>query len=437
MRPKVSVRNRFAVTVAAVIAATVALFATLSILALDQALRSSFAARLKTAAQAVSTSADVHHGVVSVDAGDLRELAALHEDTPFSIQDLDGKLLGGATPPQAPREHSLFTVTVPIVRKAQTVGNATVWQSDAWIADFDRDAAIVSVAMGVLFVGIGVAISQRVARKALEPVERMASLAEQIEVHDLSERLHLEGTDELGRLCASFDRMLDRLEAAFARERQFIADASHELRAPLAVLHAETELALRRHRSEDEYRAALESIEREGTRLEQLVDELLAAARTNADASNRQRVDAGSMVRKLQERLRPAAALKGVALEVASDGSAYVDANGVMMERALLAIVHNAITFARGCVRLDVIRDERTVRIDVTDDGAGFTSEALQHATERFWRGDAARGRGGGSGLGLAIARSLLEANGGRIALANASGGGATVSAFLPANNHS
>ena len=431
-----SVRNRFAVTVAAVIAVTVALFATLSIAALDRALRSSFAARLKTAAQAVSATTDVHHGVVSVDAGDLRELAALHEDTPFSIQDLEGKLLGGTAPPEAPPQHSLFTIAVPIVRNGQTLGRATVWQSDAWIADFDRDAAIVSIAVGLLLVGIGVAISQRVARKALEPVERMASLAEQIEAHDLSERLHVAGSDELGRLCASFDRMLDRLQAAFARERQFVADASHELRAPLAVLHAETELALRRFRSEDEYRAALESIARESARLEQLVDELLAAARADADASDRQRVDAGSMVRDLQERLRSAAALKGVALEVASDRTAYVDANGVMVERALLAIVHNAITFARGCVRMDVTRDEGTVRIDVTDDGSGFTSEALQHATERFWRGDAARGRGG-TGLGLAIARSLLEANGGRIALANASGGGAVVSAFLPTNNPS
>lgn len=389
-----SIRTRFAVTVAAAIAVTVALFTTLSILAIDRALRSSFAERLRTAAQAVSTTADVHHGVVSVDAGDLRELAALHEDTPFSIVDLSGTLLGGTVAPEAPREHSLFTVTVPIVRNERTLGYATVWQSDAWIGDFDRDAAIVSTVMGLLLIGLGVALSAPVAR--------------------------------------TYEQLLTQLQAALARERQFVADASHELRAPLAVLHAEVELALRRDRTESEYRVALQSIAREGARLEQLVDELLAAARAEADASERDRLDAGSVVRDLQERLRPAASLKGVALEVASDATAYVDANGVMVERALLAIVHNAITFARGCVRMNVTRDEETVRIDVTDDGNGFTNEALQHATERFWRGDAARGRGG-TGLGLAIARSLLEANGGRIALANAPDGGAVVSAFLPA----
>lgn len=389
-----SIRTRFAVTVAAAIAVTVALFTTLSILAIDRALRSSFAERLRTAAQAVSTTADVHHGVVSVDAGDLRELAALHEGTPFSIVDLNGTLLGGTVAPEAPREHSLFTVTVPIVRNERALGYATVWQSDAWIGDFDRDAAIVSTVMGLLLIGLGVALSAPVAR--------------------------------------TYEQLLTQLQAALARERQFVADASHELRAPLAVLHAEVELALRRDRTESEYRVALESIAREGARLEQLVDELLAAARAEADASERDRLDAGSVVRDLQERLRPAASLKGVALEVASDTTAYVNANGVMIERALLAIVHNAITFARGCVRMNVTRDEETVRIDVTDDGNGFTNEALQHATERFWRGDAARGRGG-TGLGLAIARSLLEANGGRIALANAPDGGAVVSALLPA----
>ncbi|HEY1975866.1 MAG TPA: HAMP domain-containing sensor histidine kinase [Candidatus Baltobacteraceae bacterium] len=388
-----SVRNRFAVTVAAVIAVTVALFATLSIVALDRALRSSFAARLRTAAQAVSTTADVHHDVISVDAGDLRELAALHEDTPFSIVDVDGKLLGGTPLPASPRQHSLFTVTVPIDRGGRTLGYATVWQSDAWIVDFERDAAILSAVMGLLLIALGVTLSAPVAK--------------------------------------TYEQLLNQLQAALARERQFVADASHELRAPLAVLHAEVELALRRDRTESQYRAAMESIGREGARLELLVDELLAAARAEADASEREHLDAGSMVRELQERLRPAAALKGVALETASDESAYVDANGVMVERALLAIVHNAITFARGCVRVKVTHDDGTVRIDVTDDGAGFTSEALEHATERFWRGDSARGRGG-TGLGLAIARSLLEANGGRIALANGSHGGAVVSAYLP-----
>ncbi|MBV8149099.1 MAG: HAMP domain-containing histidine kinase, partial [Candidatus Eremiobacteraeota bacterium] len=314
------------------------------------------------------------------------------------------------------------------------LGWVTVWQSDAWIGDFDRDAAIVSFGLGMLLIGLGVAVSRRVAKSALAPVERIASLAEKIEAHALTERLGASGDDELGRLCASFDRMLDRLEEAFARERRFAADASHELRAPLAVLRAETELALRRDRSDDEYRAALASIQRESARLEELVDELLAAARAGLDARDRQPVDAAAMMRELGDRVRPAASMREVEIQVEADTGVLVEANRATLERALLAIVHNAIAFARsgGVVHLDLHRDGGGARIEVADDGAGFTPDALRHATERFWRGDPARARGG-TGLGLSIARALVEANGGSLQLANASSGGAVVRVWVPA----
>ncbi len=107
-------------------------------------------------------------------------------------------------------------------------------------------------------------------------------------------------------------------------------------------------------------------------------------------------------------------------------------ANRPTLERALLAIVHNAIGFAPkgGEVELRAARDEETVRIEIADDGPGFSPEGLAHATERFWRGDASRPRGG-TGLGLAIARTMVEANGGSLVLSNRSGGGALVSIVL------
>lgn len=428
-----SVRSRFATTVAAVVAATVTLFATCSILAIDRVLRSSFAARLRTAATAVATTVDVHHGRISLDASDLRELSLIHADTPFAVYGPDGTLLGGTAEPTDASAKELYSITVPLARNGATVGSVSVWQSDAWIGDFDRDAAIVSFALGMLLIGGGVAISQRVARSALAPVERIASLAERIEAHELAQRLGAGGNDELGRLCASFDRMLDRLEGAFGHERRFVADASHELRAPLAVLRAETELALRRERTDDEYRAALASIQREAARLEVLVDELLAAARAGVDARDREPLDAAAMIRELGERVRPAASVREVGIEVDADADFLVDANKATLERALLAIVHNAIAFTRsgGVVHLGLHPDDEGVCIEVADDGAGFSPDALKHATERFWRGDPARARGG-TGLGLSIARTLVEANGGSLKLANGSSGGGVVRVFLP-----
>jgi signal transduction histidine kinase len=426
----VTIRARLTAAIVASIAVTVALFATLSIAVIDRALRSSFQARLQTTAQAIATTVDYHNGKIEPDASDLRKLANVR-GTPFDVSDVNGIRVAGDAPP-SPEQRGVGIAVVPMLRGGTTVGRVTVWQSSLWIEDFERDAAIVSLAVGLLLIGFGIVLSRRVVATALAPLHRIASLAEQIEGHDLTKRLHADGNDELGRLCASFDRMLDRLQAAFDRERRFVADASHEFRAPLAVLHAETELALRRERGSDEYRAALRSIERETARLEELVEELLAAARTEVDALAQQTLDAAELVRRVGERVAPAAAVRGVAVEVDAPAPAEARANGSAVERALMAIVHNAIAFAResGCVRMRVNRSGDAVSIEVADDGPGFTPAALTHATERFWRGDSARPRGG-TGLGLAIARAMVEANGGRLDLANGAAGGARVTVTL------
>ncbi|MBV9334067.1 MAG: HAMP domain-containing protein [Candidatus Eremiobacteraeota bacterium] len=430
-----SIRARFTVTVVAITAVTVLLFATLSIVALDRTLRAGFDARLHGAAQAVAVEVDVHDGRLSLDSNDLRSIALLHPDTTFALYGSDGRIVAGQAPPQ-PGTTSIATSEIPIVRDGRTYGRVIVWQSDAWIGEFDRDAAIVSFGVGLLLIGLGAVVSRRVAQRVLAPAAEIASLAERIEAYDLSTRLDANAQDELGRLCASFDRMLDRLESAFARERRFVADASHELRAPLAVLRAETELALRRERDPQEYREALLSIASEAARLEELVDELLAAARAEVDAQQRQTLDAGELVRLLGDRVRPAAATRGIAVRVDAPSPALAQADRATLERALLAVVHNALQYGRndGVVRLSVGRNGDAVHIEVADDGPGFTPDALAHATERFWRGDTSHPRGG-TGLGLAIARTIVEANRGRLHLSNGAAGGAVVTIELAPSN--
>ncbi len=430
-----SVRTRFTITVVAIIAATVALFATLSIAAVDRALRSGLDARLRSAAQTIATTVDVHRGRVSVDAGDLRSLAGLHAEIPFAVYDLDGRQIAGDALSASAQSHELRTITVPVAREGYIYGSVTVWQSDVWIGDFDRDTALISVGIGTLLIALGAMISRRVAARVLAPLARIASLAERIEGRDLSGRLNADGNDELGRLCASFDRMLDRLQAAFGRERRFVTDASHELRAPLAVLRSETDLALRRQRTNVEYREALMSIAREAVRLEELVDELLAAARAEVDARQQQPVDAGELMRRLSERVRPAAATRGMEVRVEATDVVVAQGNLDTLERALLAVVHNAIAYGRndGVLRLRATGDDEAVWLQVADDGPGFTAEALAHATERFWRGDSAHPRGR-TGLGLAIARTIVEANRGSLHLANGEDGGAVVTIKLAAS---
>lgn len=426
-----SIRARFTVTVVAIMAVTVALFATLSIVALDRTLRSGFNARLHATAQAIAVAVDVHDGRPSLDASDLRSIASVHPDTDFALYGSDQALFAGETPPGA-GVPGIANAEIPILRGGRNYGRVMVWQSNAWIREFDRDAAIISLGVGLLLIGFGAIVSRRVAQRVLAPAAEIASLAERIEAYDLSARLNANAKDELGRLCASFDRMLDRLESAFARERRFVADASHELRAPLAVLRAETELALRRERAPQEYRDALGSIAREAVHLEELVDELLAAARAEVDARERQTLDAGELVRKMGDRVRPAAATRGIDVRVNVQSAAFAQANSATLERALLAVVHNALQYGRtdGVVRISTARNGHAVHIMVADDGPGFSPQALAHATERFWRGDAAHPRGG-TGLGLSIARTIVEANGGRLHLSNAVEGGAVVTIEL------
>jgi signal transduction histidine kinase len=434
----VSVRTRFTITVVAIVAATVCLFASLSIVALDRSLRSGFHGRLRSDAEAIATTVDVHNGHISLDANDIRSLAPLHAEASYVIYDRRGNRVAGDSPPISPRSRTVSMAVAPVNREGQAFGNVVVWQSDLWIREFDRDAAIVSLVVGTLLILLGGFVSRRVAARVLAPVAEIASLAEGIEAYDLSARLRADGQDELGRLCASFDRMLDRLQAAFERERRFVADASHELRAPLAVLRGETDLALRRERGNDEYRAALEAISREAVRLELLVDELLAAARAEVDARRQERLDASAIVHELSDRIAPAAARREIDVRVETDGVALACANRATLERALLAIAHNAIEYAypRGIVRMRSAYRANAVQIEIADDGPGFTTDALAHATERFWRGDAGRPRDG-TGLGLAIARTIVEANGGTLQLANSPRGGAIVTVELAAADSS
>jgi len=439
----VSIRRRLVAAVTAIIATGLLLFAAVSIIAIDRTLSSTLDARLLTSAEAIAAAIDVHRYRPDPDNADRQQLATLHSGIHAAILNTQGHLVDGEPPP-----HNFpHLQTASIVRYGIHVGTVDAWSSGDWIANVDRVAMLIALIVGIAFVGLGIIVARLTADAVVAPLDRIVSLAERIEARDLSLRLRSnefaadsnapDTKDELGRLCASFDRMLDRLQSAFTHERRFTADASHELRAPLAVLRAETEVALRRERTNAEYQRALTAIAREAERLETLVDDLLAAARAETDAAERQTVDVGAVVRDVAERVAPPASLKRInviagtnAIEEAQHEFALV--NGAMLERALLSIVHNAIAFTPvdGAVQLNIAAEEHAVTISVADNGPGFSPTALEHATERFWRSDGSRPRGG-TGLGLAIARAVVEANGGTLNLSNAPHGGALVTVRL------
>jgi len=229
--------------------------------------------------------------------------------------------------------------------------------------------------------------------------------------------------------------MLARLEAGLAHERRFVADASHELRTPLTLLKTELELALRRPRSAEELREAIESAAEDTDRLVQLADDLLVIARSEQGALQLRRdpIEVGELAERTAARFAPRAAELGRPLVVDVHAAAWVVGDRLRLEQALGNLVDNALRHGSGAVRLAAEASNGSVVLHVSDEGAGFPAAFAGRAFERFSRADDARSSGG-SGLGLAIVDAIAHAHGGSAGITVANGSGADVWLRLPAH---
>jgi signal transduction histidine kinase len=290
-------------------------------------------------------------------------------------------------------------------------------------------------ALGVLFVvslGVGWVISGRV----LSPIDRITSVANEIQATDLSRRIDLEGpADELRRLADTFDGMLARLDAAFEAQKRFIADASHELRNPLAVMRTNIDVVLADpHASNDDLRQVVTVVQRATDRMRRLVDDLLALARLQAPSALREPVDLPVLVTEAAEELRAVAAARDVSIVVAAgEGTSTGDKEA--LKRALVNLIDNALGFGPEGSRVVVAsgRSNQWGWIGVADEGPGIDAEHHERVFERFWRADKSRSRElGGSGLGLAIVRQIAEGHGGAVRVYSTPGRGATFVLWLP-----
>ena len=269
---------------------------------------------------------------------------------------------------------------------------------------------------------------------ALRPVERMRARAAAISAAEPGQRLPVTpAQDEVGRLGQTLNEMLGRLEAALARERTFVADASHELRSPLAILRAELELAVGRGRSAEELEAALVSAAEETDRLAQLAEDLLVIARSDQGRLpvRLAPVDAGELLAGVRRRFRQRADERGRAIEVEAREGVSFQADPLRVEQALGNMVDNALRYGAGRVGLAASEHDGMVTLHVTDEGTGFSPDYIDSAFERFSRADVARGRGG-AGLGLAIVAAIAAAHHGTVGAANRTTGGADVWIGVP-----
>jgi signal transduction histidine kinase len=253
------------------------------------------------------------------------------------------------------------------------------------------------------------------AGRALAPVDAMRRRASEITLRRSGERLPLpRADDEIHQLGATLNSMLDRIEASLEREREFVADAGHELRTPLAILRTELELAEREGRSAEELRAAISSAVEETDRLSQLAEDLLVIARSDQGRLpiKRESVELGELLERVRHRFGQRAADAGRDMHADAPDGARADLDPLRMEQALGNLVDNALRHGAGGVEIRAVTDGGRVVFEVRDHGAGFPDDFSERAFERFSRADEGR-TGGGAGLGLAIVQAIAKAHGG------------------------
>jgi two-component system, OmpR family, heavy metal sensor histidine kinase CusS len=255
-----------------------------------------------------------------------------------------------------------------------------------------------------------------ISRRALAPVDEITHAARSIGIQNLSRRLAVPPTgDELQRLSETWNDMLARLESAVRRLSQFTADASHELRTPIALIRTTAELTLRRERSPETYREALSEIVAESERTGRLIEDLLLLARADAGlpALPLENLELTPLVRDICEQGQVLAEARQ--LQISADlpeDPVFVQANDPALRRLLLLLVDNAVKYtpAGGRITVSVGHDPAGATLAVHDTGIGIPDSALPHVFERFYRADESRNRdAGGAGLGLSIAKWIAE----------------------------
>lgn len=290
---------------------------------------------------------------------------------------------------------------------------------------FLREVMAVTALVSILF---AIMVSYSIARGLTRDHAAIAAVARRVGRGELDARVALRtGDDETAQLAADIDRMIERLETLVGSQQRFVAHAAHELRSPLTALYGELQLALRRERSAEEYRAAIDQALGSAKRLIALAEDLLALARLGSeDASGREDVDARDCVERAISWARAPADARGIRIEVEGP-SAAVHGRRTDLERMVRNLVDNAVRHSPdgGSIRVTLAPREGGVEIAVEDEGPGVPASDRTRIFEPFFRSDGARADASGSGLGLPIAREIARAHGGDVVLDDAGERGA------------
>ena len=297
-----------------------------------------------------------------------------------------------------------------------------------------RNYSLISLG-GVILLGAvgGYFLSGRM----LKPIDRVSSLAAQISSTSLKERINYQGPDdEMKRLADTFDDMLGRLEGAFESQKQFVQDASHELRTPIAIAQTNIEvLEMEEKATTGDYERLMEVLKLSLERMNRLSDQLLLLSEGNQDQATWSVVDMTSLLEEVTREFSANAAAAGVGLELElAPEEMLVRGDVLYLKQAVSNLVDNAIKYNRpgGMVKILAQVEDSQLVLQVHDSGIGISQADQQRIFDRFYRVDKSRSRAqGGSGLGLAIVKNIVEGHGGTISVQSALGEGSTFRIIL------
>jgi heavy metal sensor kinase len=276
------------------------------------------------------------------------------------------------------------------------------------------------------------------ARQALQPVVDISTQAERIGAQNLGDRLDVRNPrDELGRLTQVINSLLQRLEGSFVKMREFMADASHELRTPIAIIHGEADLALSRERGVSEYQATLRVIREQSSRMGRIVKDMLALTRADAarHTLSREELYLDELIEECCRAAQTLVGPSGVKLSVQTHGDILFRGDLELLRRMTFNLLDNAIHYTPpgGSVNVKLLRDESWARLIVSDTGIGIPAECAPRVFDRFFRVEnGSRGQSGGAGLGLSIVKLAAESHRGRVEVQSEVGRGSTFTVSLP-----
>jgi heavy metal sensor kinase len=281
------------------------------------------------------------------------------------------------------------------------------------------------------------------ARKSLFPIASMNQQTQLITAHNLSSRLDVSNPrDELGGLATTINNLLTRLEESFSEQQRFIADASHELRTPLAVLRSETEVALGKKRSANEYEESLTLIKDEAERLSRIVEDLSILANQPSEMPAvlmKEPLVLNDVVNDCVRAARVLGSRKNLKLKLENANSALIlNGDEELLRRMLLNLLDNAVKYTPtgGEIFVGLARQNGNARLIVRDNGIGIPEADQSHVFDRFYRVDKARSRSlGGAGLGLSIVSWIVEAHDGKVTLESLPERGSRFTVELPLDN--